>query len=385
MNDAPYPTASAHHSTVPIRSLEVSGFKSVRHLSIELARLNVLIGANGSGKSNFIGVFKFLNRVVEGRLTKHVAEGGYAGRFLHFGPKKTSSLSIELGFKEGHYWYGFRLKPDNEGMLVFDREFCGYSDNPGSALREGRATEEVDFDTGRHESRLDEQLGLSIPGNPVWWVKFFLLEFRVYHFHDTSPTSGVRQPTELNNNDFLREDASNLAAFLYKLQRKERPSFRRIVEAVRQVAPYFDDFILAPAELNPKFIHLRWKHRSNDDYFDVASLSDGTLRFICLATLLLQPSLPSVVLLDEPELGLHPSAIVLVAELLRSASTRSQIIVSTQSTTLVNQLRPEEVIVVESQDGASTFRRLTSEGLADWIGDYGLGDLWEKNLLGGRP
>ena len=150
-------------------------------------------------------------------------------------------------------------------------------------------------------------------------------------------------------------------------------------------SPFFENFVLAPSKLNPEKIRLEWKEKGSDEYFNASALSDGTLRFICLATLLLQPSLPSAVLIDEPELGLHPAAITLLAELLRSTSKCSQVIVSTQSVTLVNQLAPEEVVVVEHKDDTSSFQRLAEEQLKDWVGDYGLGELWEKNLVGGRP
>lgn len=368
----------------PIASIEISGFKSIRHQTIELQSLNVLIGPNGAGKSNFLGLFKLLRQIVERSLKVHVAEGGYAAKFLHRGRQRTRSVTIDLKIRGGVNWYGCELSPNRDGYLFFQREWCGYSGSYGYRLHDSTNPREVDLGHGHSESAIHGQEE-RFPGGIASRVRSTLSGFRIFHFHDTSPSSGLKQAVPINDNAFLREDGSNLPAFLFRLRQAETSAYKRIVEAVQRVASFFDDFCLAPTALNPTQIRLEWKARSSDDYFDAASLSDGTLRFICLATLLLQPSLPSVVLIDEPELGLHPSAIVLLTELLRSASTRSQIIVSTQSTTLVNQLRPEEVIVVESQDGASTFRRLTSEGLADWLGDYGLGDLWEKNLLGGRP
>lgn len=164
-----------------------------------------------------------------------------------------------------------------------------------------------------------------------------------------------------------------------------KPEYRQIVETVQRVAPMFHDFILEPEGASAKTIRLRWKHRGIDTPFDVSQLSDGTLRFICLATLLLQPEPPKVIVLDEPELGLHPYAIQLLAAMMRSAAARTRIVAATQSVTLANQFGPEDLIVVETRDNASHFERLSTDGLAQWLDEYRMGDLWEKNLIGGNP
>jgi predicted ATPase len=209
----------------------------------------------------------------------------------------------------------------------------------------------------------------------------------VYHFHDTSETSPPKLTQDVDDDRVLRPDAGNLAAFLYRLQQQWPDEFRRITEHIQRIAPFFAEFRLAPLAARPDKIKLEWRHRDSDAYFDGASLSDGTLRFICLAALLLQPrgSMPSVILIDEPELGLHPAALTLLAEMLRGASRSSQILAATQSVTLLDHLTPEEVILADQIDGASTFRRLEEAELRDWMEDYGLGELWLKNVLGGRP
>jgi predicted ATPase len=208
---------------------------------------------------------------------------------------------------------------------------------------------------------------------------------RVYHFHDTSAAAKVKQSGDLNDNEALRSDASNLAAFLFLLKSKHPESYRRIASTVRLAAPFFDDFRLRPSPFNEQKILLEWSEKNSDAYFNAHAFSDGTLRFICLATLLLQPELPSLIIIDEPELGLHPYAIQLLAGLVRSASQKAQVILSTQSVTLVNQFSPEELIVVDRKDGASEFRRLSPQELESWLESYSLGELWEKNVLGGRP
>jgi predicted ATPase len=214
-----------------------------------------------------------------------------------------------------------------------------------------------------------------------------LRSWQLYHFHDTSESAKVKQTGDIHDNLFLRPDASNLAAYLYLLQETEPEYYRNIVEAVRMVAPFFGDFILRPSPFNPEKIRLEWKERGADMLFGPHALSDGTLRFICLATLFLQPPerLPSTVVLDEPELGLHPYAIALLADMVRSASQNTQVVLATQSVTLVNQFSPEDIVVVDRVGGETILRRLSEEEISSWLEDYGLGDLWEKNVFGGRP
>ena len=212
-----------------------------------------------------------------------------------------------------------------------------------------------------------------------------LESWQLYHFHDTSDSAKVKQTGDLEDNRFLKPDARNLAAFLYRLEKNYKDYFDNIQDAIRLVAPFFDRFNLQPSELNADKIRLEWLEKGSDSYFNASVLSDGTLRFICMVTLLLQPQLPSVILVDEPELGLHPSAISVLANLLQSAAKRTQVLISTQSVTLVNHFEPQDVVVVEREEGQSVFRRLDRADMTSWLDDYGLGDLWEKNVIGGRP
>jgi predicted ATPase len=216
--------------------------------------------------------------------------------------------------------------------------------------------------------------------------------FSYYHFHDTSPAAPIKQGCPIQDNRWLHEDGSNLAAFLNMLRTAHIAVYERIRDTLRMAAPLFDDFVLAPTLLNPNTIQLEWRERGSDMPFFAYQLSDGTLRFLALATALLQPELPGrphTIVIDEPELGLHPYAITLLAEMIRAASKTTQIIVATQSVTLLDALaEPEEVIVVDRSprtSGQSTFRRLEPDKLEDWLKEYTLGELWEKNVLGGRP
>ena len=360
----------------PLNRITVEGFKSIRKMDLELRSLNVLIGANGAGKTNFVSLFKLLNQIVEGNLQVFVAKAGGADTLLYFGQKVSSEIKIELDF--GRNGYKCKLSPSSEGTLIFAEEACW-----GQGLVWDQPYN-VDLGKGHKESRLREE-AISPTHKIARHVLYGLKSWKVYHFHDTSDTAKVKQFVELNDNAMLRPDASNLAAFLYLLHEKHRAHYDSIVETIRLAAPFLADFVLRPSPLNPETIKLEWRENGSDAYFDANSLSDGTLRFICLATLLLQPMLPATILIDEPELGLHPYAITLLASMVQSAATKTQVIVSTQSVPLVNQFLPEDIIVVDREEGQSVFRHLERQPLENWLEDYGLGDLWEKNVLGGRP
>lgn len=359
-----------------LHSLHIQGFKSIRDQSLELSPLNVFIGGNGAGKSNLVGVFNLLGRVTRQELALYTGESGGANSILHFGRKRTAKLSLEVVFRDGQHenTYGLTLSPTAEDGFLFGNEAVYYRDIQKSAPRHGRAW------SGHAEAQLT-----SSDNFIARYVRRHLDSYRIYHFHDTSPSAPSKQTCNVEDNRFLRPDAGNLAAFLYWLQEKHPNYYQNVEDTIHQIAPFFKGFKLAPAKLNPEKIRLEWEEVGSDTYFSASALSDGTLRFICLATLLLQPNLPSVVLIDEPELGLHPAAIQVLAGLLQSASTRTQLLVATQSVTLINQLEPEQVWVVDRENGESLFKHLKSADMSSWLENYGLGELWEKNILGGRP
>ncbi len=359
-----------------LKELKVKNFKSIRDQTLRLGPLNVFIGGNGSGKSNLVGVFHFLNRVVSGDLQNYTGETGGADSILHFGRKQSPSLSIELEFVQGNdaNGYSLELRPTAEDRFIFSSETFWFHDrkypNPLTNF----------LGSGHSETLIpqsDEYIARYVRGD--------LDSYRIYHFHDTSSSARVKQTGNVDDNRRLQTDAGNLAAFLYLLDQKHPGHFQNIEDTVRQIAPFFEGFRLKPTELNPDKIRLEWKEKGSESYFNAQALSDGTLRFICLATLLLQPIMPAVILLDEPELGLHPAAISLLADLLESATQRTQVLVATQSVTLVNQFTPESVWVVERDNRHSVFKHLESSDMSTWLDDYGLGELWEKNILGGRP
>ena len=359
--------------------ITVKGFRSIASEKLSPGPISVLIGPNGSGKSNFISVFAFLNSVREGRLHEYVARAGGADRVLHFGSRVTEKLHIHISFQDERNQYQIELVPNGADELLPQSELGFFWDKARYPDRP--------FKSAIESAGREAGISLPYPRGVSSYVQRYLDSWRLYHFHDTSVNSPMKKTADVNDNRHLRTDGSNLAAFLYLLRQQHQESYGIIVQTVQQVAPFFQDFILEPLELNSDKIRLEWRHARTDAYFDGASLSDGTLRFIALATLFLQPKeyRPSVILVDEPELGMHPYAITLLAALMRQASIETQVIVATQSSLLLDHFEPEQVLVAELIDGATQFTRLESSRLAMWLKDYSLGQLWEKNELGGRP
>ena len=352
--------------------IQLKGYKSIREIDLELRHLNILMGANGAGKSNFIDFFRFMNKLVQKDLQFFVALQGGADRFLHFGRKTTDTLEIRLLFSNSGYVS--ELVPDQTGKFIFKEEYAQWP-----KLKEGQ-----ERGIKALANRGDKESGLQVNfTNSASHLASYLSDWQVYHFHDTSDTAKVKQSGSIHDNERLRPQAENLAAFLFSIRKTEQ--YRRIVQTIQRVAPFFQDFILNPEKTNQESIRLRWKHRGTDEYFDANAFSDGTLRFICLTTLLLQPHLPTMILLDEPELGLHPYAIQLLAGMMRSVANRTQIIASSQSVTLANQFEWQDLVIVEQVDHASQFKRLDEGALNVWLDEYRIGDLWEKNLIGGTP
>ena len=344
------------------------GYKSIRECDLELKELNVLIGPNGAGKSNFIDFFRLIQQMLEGKLQLYVSKQGGPDSLLHFGRKKTEKLGAELYF--GDNGILFSLEPTQDNRLMFGDESI-WKYHVRRTLLAGHFESVFTSSTGQY---IDEVL------NPA------IHKWRVYHFHDTSDSALVKAQHGINDNQYLRPDARNLAAFLYRLQKNAPDSYNRIVQLVQFIAPFFGDSLLRPHPDNPHLIELEWMEKGADVPFKAHLLSDGTLRFICLTTLLNQPEefMPETILIDEPELGLHPRAVGFLASMLRSTAKQRQVIVSTQSVTLVNEFSIDNLIVVEREQGLTCFHRYREHDFREWLEEYTVGDLWEKNVLGGR-
>jgi predicted ATPase len=361
--------------------LTLKGFKSIREVELSFGNLNVLIGPNGAGKSNLLSFFRFLGAISQHRFQLFVGKEGGANAILHHGRKRTPELvtSVSFTLKEGSLEFGFTLVGAAPDKLLVAHE--------NLKLRRGDETTEQDSYSEPHEeaysffsgprSQNEELLASAVNG------------LAYYHFHDTSADAPIKLNCRLNDNRSLRADGGNLAAFLFMLKAAHPARYERIRATIQMAAPFFDDFVLQPDALDPGSIHLEWRERDADTPFFAHQFSDGTLRFIALTTALLQPELPGgprTILIDEPELGMHPYALTLLASMMRAASQATQLIISTQSVTLLDELaEPEDVIVVERKGSQSTFRRLDIAQLEGWLDEYSLGELWKKNVLGGRP
>jgi predicted ATPase len=364
--------------------ITIKGFKSIRSLGdFELSNLNVLIGGNGAGKSNLIDFFRMLRAMLElplpdlssASLKTYVADGGGSDDFLFNGPKVTKQIEVVTRF--GQNGYRFKLAPTKDETFIIIDEARYYEGGTSGwwELGSGQTTPKLLKDK--------DERGVVGVHSVAYYIYKAISSWKIYHFHDTSKLAPMRRFETIDDSDYLRFDAANIAPFLYGLKENVQNVYKQIVETIRLVTPFFDDFILKPNK-NEK-VCLRWRQKGSDYPLKPQHLSDGTLRFICLTTALLQPDLPSTIIIDEPELGLHPYAIEILAELIQSASQNTQIIVSTQSPALVDYFKPEDIIVVNRKKGASVFERLSRRELASWLEDYSLGDLWRKNIVTGGP
>ena len=361
-----------------LRSVRIEGFRSIKKMELELRPINVCIGANGAGKSNLIAFFKMINELMGGRLQQYIATTGRATGNLYFGPRLTPQLEAQMEFEADNETDVYRIRMFHAAgdSLIFAEEALSFHQT-------GYVTpKEITFGAGHQEGKIVEA------EDPVArTLRYFLNHCRVYHFHDTSQTARIRQYCYVENNRWLMPDAANLAAVLYRLKSEHEVVYRRIVRNVVQVAPCFVDFELEPSGQNRTDIILNWRHRESDLVFGPHQLSDGTLRAICLIALLQQPQddLPLVIVVDEPELGLHPHALELIASLFQAVSEHSQVLISTQSSTFVDAFEPEDIVVVEREGEATTFARPDAGKLREWMEDYSLGEIWEKNVIGGGP
>lgn len=359
----------------------INGYKSIAHCDISLGKLNVLIGPNGAGKSNFISAFTFLGALVQNGLQLKVAEMGGPQMILYRG-NNSISRSLEMEFDFALNGYKFSLIPTQTNTFVFEKEAFGFH-NPLEPPDKSTFNDIEPLTSGYFETRLMQ----GTKGKMDKYVRPVLSseKWKVFHFHDTSRTALMKGNSAVTDNVSLRSDAGNIASFLLRLKNQFPAQYHDIAVEIQNVFPPFDDFVLEPDQNG--FVLLRWKQKDIETIFNPHQMSDGTIRFVCLATLLLQPDelAPTTVIIDEPELGLHPKAIAFLGEMLENRKDAFQIIVSTQSPELLTAVSPEEVIVTEQSDEGTLFKRLDTNSLKGWLDDYSLGDLWNMNIIGGRP
>ena len=370
---------------VPVRntldSISLKGFKTIRALDgFKPGRLTALIGANGAGKSNFISFFRMLSWALSGpdNFPLHVAQQGGASALLHDGPETTREIEAALAMSNeaGTNEYAFRLFYAAGDTLIFADEQYRFSRRDAAHPADWMAS-----GAGHTSPQL---LARAADHTTARVIRDILGKIIVFQFHNTSYTARMRRKWSVEDCRWLKEDAANIAPVLLRLREHDGLCYQRIVDALRLLLPFFADFDLEPLY---DTVMLNWRERDTDRVFTAAQASDGMLRATALTTLLLQPrdDLPDVLILDEPELGLHPYAINVVGDLIRAASQTVQVIVATQSSLLIDCFEPQDIVVVERQGRESSFVRPNTESLVEWLKEYSISELWEKNVLGGRP
>lgn len=364
-----------------LKSIEISGFKSIpfQHpLKLEFGGINILLGANGAGKSNVISFFKMLGFMMSGSLQRFIAESGTNQKFLYYGAKKTPTLSASIRFEApGCYdLYRFNLSTAVPNRLILSSEIIEWMSN---------ANEKTNLK--QLQGDFNESALVNSTEETDKTIRCLVGSCKVFQFSDSSPLSPMRNASTVESAHYLQSEANNLASFLYYLKTSYPTSFRRITEYVRDVVPQFRDFYLEPER---GYISLKWVDNSANDYvLSADQFSDGSIRFIALATLLLQPeeTMPFVIVVDEPELGLHPYAIDQLNEMIKDASKHAQVIIATQSTAIIDGFSVDDVTVIERDAviQGTCARRLSEEEYQEWLEEYTLSELWNKNIIGGRP
>lgn len=318
-------------------------------------------------------------------LQKYIGLNGGANSLLNFGAKNTRQIESQIKFRvnDSEDLYRFVLSYAAGDTLIFTEEELQWH-------KVGKVTpRQIIMEPGRKESELlnevnQEKLEIRILLN-------LLRSLQVYQFHDTTNESRIRGKTNLADNKYLRSDGGNMAAVLFALKNSTELNqfYKRIVEYIRYALPEFEDFVLEPDVYTGNSIILNWKAEHSDHLFGPHQLSDGSLRFMALMALLLRPKelLPPVIIIDEPELGLHPSAISILANVINLVKSETQIIIATQSPNFVDEFEPSEIVVVEKDriENFTKLRRLDINSLKEWLEEYSISELWAKNVLGGKP
>ena len=377
-----------------LTQLNIQGFKSFgKEQNIRFGDITIFIGANGSGKSNLISFFEMLGYMMNEGMAQYVALHSGASFLTHLGAPNSLHISLDFQSDLGECSYNFRLAPTNANYFIFTGE-----EVPGPQKKNENYSKYEGWRVNAELSTNGKESGLphyaeAFTENRMKYVGevfSFLKKSSLFKFYDTSSTSPIRREGYVNNTGYLMSNGGNLAAFLYWLkQEKFKKYYDRIVRNIKIAYPSFEDFVLDPNPFYPDNILLEWKDKSSPPNFRFSpqQLSDGTLRFMALSALLLQPpeTIPKVILIDEPELGLHPTAISILSNMIYNASAHSQIVLATQSAQLLDYFEPEHIRVVEREGSNSIVTEHSKEELESWLKNYNLGQIWEKNIIGGRP
>ena len=366
-----------------IESLRVRGFRSLADIELSgLPPAAVLIGPNGSGKSN---VLRFLNMMRPRWLGRFVEREGGAGDQLFGSAETTDRITAEITLKIGgeRYDYRFVLEYAHPDRFFFGEEAFRRRSNGHPAANAWQ-----DLGSGHREANLvlaaQSREFPNLDRAAAAEIVRVLRTIVIFQFHNTGSLSGFRRNCDVWDCNVLRTNGGNLAAVLYRMEREDFRRYDRICRYIGRILPGFAGFYI---EENQGKVALRWHADWSDYSFGAHLTSDGSLRLFALVTLLNTPPemLPDVVLLDEPELGLHPAGISLIGGMIRSLATQRQVIVATQSPRLVDAFELNQTFVLELRKGRTEVHQYAPDEYRHWLDEYATGELWEKNLLGGRP
>lgn len=396
--------------------IKIEGFRSFKKVELNLEPLSVLIGPNGGGKSNFMDLLALLAEAGSGQLANGILKrGGFHD--IAFGFDTSGEMRVELRFKELLHPWRLALQASGKKLDVVFRMVA-------RAFGTGvQVTEELVRQESAEEPALSEEMvrrglvgsvfkGWSESGglvteersgvspielaitqvrDPAKYpaasaVLKKLGEWAFYRDVDVGVQSAVRQPATIRPETRLLPDGSNLSSVFHEIQQEHSDDWADILEIFKTAYPEFVK-LTVPASGGDGKVILRWFERPFERQGGLSAnlLSDGTLKLLCLVAILKNPVPPPLICIDEPEVGLHPDWIELVAELMQSAAARTQLIVATHSPQIVAKLDPEQVIVTEKHDGETHLTRLNGKELEKWLDEFNLSDLWLAGHIGGRP
>lgn len=363
-----------------LKNVTISGYKSIAAdspVQLELNETNILLGANGAGKSNILSFFNMVGAMMRGNFRYFIARSGSISAFLYQGAKKASAISASFTIESDAklYYYDFDIVYAQTHLAISSEEVRWKYKSEDRIFKESLGMQ------------YSESALLDSDSDACSAVRKLLSDCKTFQFNDTSATGPLRQASSVDSANYLYSDGGNIASFLLFLRQNYPYAYNKITEYVRMAVPQFGNFYL---ESNNGHVSLKWKSTASEEYvFSPHQLSDGSIRFIALATLLLQPkeTMPEIIMIDEPELGLHPYAIDRLVEMVKIAAVNTQVILSTQSPALIDGFDADNIIVVDMDEcsESTVARHLDKEGLSEWLAEYSVSELWNKNVIGGRP
>jgi predicted ATPase len=383
---------------VGFSQLEVGGYRRLRQVEMQLAPLNVLIGANGVGKSSILEVVDLLAASADGSLENSISEAGGISSLLTL-DDRTDALRFSLEMPSADpapIKYEVRISREGVGYAI-RREALTQQQQPDQPIPfkfiDATGAQVHYHDPAQRrlvrpnwEYKATETALSQVPKmyqTPEKFRQLLASSSALYHTLDVSFRAPVRLPQPLQPANTPGSDGADLLPCLYTMRETDRDRYEAVEDALRAAFPTFERLDLPPAAAGR--LTLAWRDKNFTQPIYPHQLSEGTLRFLWLATLLQSPGLPVVTLIDEPEVSLHPEMLRLLADLMREASSRSQLIVATHSDRFVRFLQPEELVVCNlAEDGGMFVRRASDLDLDGWLADYALDELWSIGRLGGR-